>query len=251
MSTTWCEATNCTFRPRCATAAIAAFAPLGPRGSHASIAPPVPSGAPGACVPRKRDALQWIADHKLSTVALIAPARTDLGDCGTSVLLDWFSAIRRQSPGVIIELYISDYQYHGAALRELLRARPEVVHHALTTSPRVLPKVLPGASYTASLNMLRIASEEFESIRLRSTIALGHGETRDELIACVADLKSVRVDELLFIRPPAGTAKSVATPEFLARLRQIAEKLQFQRMEVLDAPRPCVAPDPDSTIRPS
>jgi len=170
-------------------------------------------------------------------VTLLAVVRDDLADGGAAHLVACVRAIRSAAPGVAIEVHVGDFGGSLRAVRQVLASRPDVYHHPLVTIPRLLPKLQPGSDYVHALECLRIAKEEFEPVRTRSTLCFDLGESRDELVASVADLKSVRVDELVLAPAPADLRRGTCTPETVEKAATVARKLHFPNVEIAAAPR--------------
>jgi lipoic acid synthetase len=238
----YCDSPACNLAPKCGASRRAAFFVLGSRGTRRCLVPPFEEGTPEPIDDAAADSIvQRVASRKLAEVVLLGVPRDDLGDGGAAAFARAVRAIREATPRTQIEVYISDFGASLRNLREFLGCRPAVVHHALTTPPRLFGRVLPGSEYVHSVEVLRIVKEECDGILLRSTICLGLGETRDELVATLADLRSVRCDEVLFAPAPHPTA-AMPTSAVLDKIATVATKLHFSRVAFLDHARSCVAP---------
>lgn len=237
----YCESPACPAAPACGAARAEAFLLLGPFGTRPLGPPWVPTGAverPDVTLGERIAARA--ARLSLSQISLIAAQRDDLPDGGSEMLAAAVRAIRRASPATRIEITCGDFGREARCLRSVLAARPQQFHVGLGTCPRLYPKVLPGCDYVAMLECLRVAREEFETVRLKATLSFGLGETRDELVACIADLKSVRVEELcLAPAPPELRRGSGPSADWVERVALVARKLAFDRVAVLAEPRPC------------
>jgi lipoic acid synthetase len=236
----YCEDSRCPLGARCAPAGAGALVVLGPAGTRASVVPPIAKGGPA---PVDRGAIdRWVSDVKASgrsRIALIAAARDDLVDGGAAYLGVLIRALRASMPTIAIELHVGDFGGALNAWRDLLRSGPSLAHHAIAAAPRLYAKLLPGGDYVRSLEILRIVKEEFEPVRLRATICLGLGETKDEIVAALADLKSVRAEEVLLVVAEPPLRKAPPAPEVLQRVLAVGGKLGFARLEVVPHPRSC------------
>ncbi len=144
----------------------------------------------------------------LRYVVLTQVCRDDLEDGGGSVLADTVRALRRSSPGTLVELLVGDLGGQEAALRTILEAGPDVLAHNLETTRELSPCVRDRrAGYERSLELLararRLGGPELVT---KSSIMLGLGEQRDDLERAFGDLRSAQVDLLTlgqYLRPSA------------------------------------------------
>jgi lipoyl synthase len=207
---------------------------LGATPTRRMAVPAIEAGSPSpldAGAPAKlADALRRSGEKR---VALIAVVRDDLADGGAAHVVACVRAIRATAPGVAIEVQACDFGGSLRAVRQVLASRPDVYHHPLVTIPRLLPKLQPGSDYVHALECLRIAKEEFEPVRTRSILCYGLGESRDELVASVADLRSVRLDELVLAAAPPALRRGIVAPDTVEKAATVARKLRFPSVEVV------------------
>ena len=114
--------------------------------------------------------------------------RDDLPDGGAEHIARTIRAIRRECPGVGVEMLISDLAGNRAALKTVLKAGVEVLNHNIETVPRLYPAVRPQADYRRSIDLLAASKELAPQILTKSGIMLGLGETRDEVLQAMDDL---------------------------------------------------------------
>jgi lipoic acid synthetase len=133
-----------------------------------------------------------VARMDLSFAVLTAVARDDLPDGGAAAFARTIAAIRRRTPGVEIEVLIPDCKGDPDALATIFDARPEVLNHNIETVARLQRAVRPSASYARSLSVLARAKDA--GLTTKSGLILGLGETSDEVLAALADLRGVGVD---------------------------------------------------------
>jgi len=119
-----------------------------------------------------------------------SPTRDDLPDGGAGLYAETVAAIRVASPETKIELLIPDFQGDAESFRTVVQARPDILGHNVETVPR-LYHIRTGADYQRSLELLRRAHEIDPFLRTKSGIMLGLGETEDEVLQVIADLRSV------------------------------------------------------------
>ncbi|WP_035258412.1 lipoyl synthase [Desulfatirhabdium butyrativorans] len=133
---------------------------------------------------------------KLSFVVITSVTRDDLPDGGAQCFSDVIRAIRKQCPGVGIEVLIPDFQGDPSALARVLDAGPDVLNHNVETVPRLYPRVRPRAVYERSLRLLQRAGEIHPSIVTKSGLMVGMGESGEEMERVMKDLHAARCDSL-------------------------------------------------------
>jgi lipoic acid synthetase len=170
----------------------------------------------------------------LRYAVLTTVARDDLADGGATQFAETIAAIRRRTPGVQIECLVSDCKGDPASLDVLFDARPEVLNHNIETVARLQRAVRPSAGYARSLSVL--ARAKAAGLTTKSSIIVGMGETFEELVATLVDLRGVGVDIVTigqYLRPTTNhlpVARWVAPEEF-AELKRIGEDLGIDHVE--------------------
>jgi len=114
--------------------------------------------------------------------------RDDLTDGGAEHIARSIDTIRRECPGVGIEVLISDLAGNRTALKTVIETRPEVLNHNIETVPRLYPAVRPQADYKRSIDLLAASKALAPEIPTKSGIMLGLGENRDEVLQVMDDL---------------------------------------------------------------
>lgn len=163
-----------------------------------------------------------------------AVARDDLVDGGATGFAGTIAAIRDQCPGTAVEVLIPDCRGEPAALDVIFAARPDVLNHNLETVARMQRIVRPSASYARSLAVLARAAAA--GLRTKSGIILGMGETDDEVIGALADLRGVGVSIVTvgqYLRPTEHhlPVQRWVTPAEFDALRRAAEEMGFDHVE--------------------
>lgn len=130
----------------------------------------------------------------LKHVVVTAVARDDLKDGGAAVFAETVRAIRRKSPFTTIEVLPSDMGGIAENLQILMNAKPDILNHNIETVERLTPKVRARAKYNRSLEFLRRAKEMQPDIPTKSSLMVGLGETKEESIAVMDDLRANQVD---------------------------------------------------------
>jgi lipoyl synthase len=138
----------------------------------------------------------------LGFAVVTAVARDDLDDGGAGAFAETIRAIRRRTPGVQVEVLVPDCKGDEASLVTIAAAGPDVFNHNVETVPRLQRAVRPSAGYARSLAVLARAKEA--GLVTKSGLIVGMGESDDEVLATLADLRAVGVDILTigqYLRP--------------------------------------------------
>lgn len=133
-----------------------------------------------------QDIVKSIKELKLKHVVITSVDRDDLPDYGGAHWTAMAHAIKKECPGVTMELLVPDFRGKCELLDPIIGVHPEVISHNLETVRRLTPEVRSVATYDTSLKIIRYISEN--GIRAKSGIMLGLGETRDEILETMDDL---------------------------------------------------------------
>ncbi|WP_170169098.1 lipoyl synthase [Mesobacillus subterraneus] len=172
----------------------------------------------------------------LKHVVVTAVARDDLKDGGAAVFAETVRAIRRKNPFTSIEVLPSDMGGVLENLTTLMDARPDILNHNIETVRRLTPRIRARATYERSLEFLRRAKELQPDIPTKSSIMVGLGETKEELIEAMDDLRANNVDILTlgqYLQPSKKHLDVVKYyhPDEFAELRDIALQKGFSHCE--------------------
>jgi lipoyl synthase len=138
-----------------------------------------------------------ISQMRLNYVVITSVDRDDLPDGGAKHFVDCIKAIRASSPNIKIEILVPDFRGRlEVALSILKEAPPDVMNHNLETIPRLYKQARPGSDYQNSLNLLKAFNEMYPHIPTKSGLMLGLGETDDEIVAVMQDLRAHKVTML-------------------------------------------------------
>jgi lipoic acid synthetase len=175
-----------------------------------------------------------VARLGLAHAVVTAVARDDLPDGGAAAFARTIEAIRHRSPATAVEVLIPDCKGEEGALTTIFDARPEVLNHNIETVLRLQRAVRPSASYHRSLAVLARASQA--GLVTKSGLVLGMGETEEEVLGALADLRSVGVDIVTigqYLRPSSRHLPVVRwwRPEELARLAEAGRAMGFAHLE--------------------
>ncbi|MFZ4524160.1 MAG: lipoyl synthase [Chlorobium sp.] len=176
-----------------------------------------------------------IQSMTLKHAVLTSVTRDDLDDGGAKQWVETIRAIRKLSPSVSIECLIPDFQGNDGAIDLVMAEVPEVLNHNIETAPSLYAKVRPQASYTASLQLLQRAKQR-HGLTTKSGIMVGMGETSDEIIAALRDLRShgcdmVTIGQYLQPSPQHLPVERYITPEEFEEYKIIAEATGFHHVQ--------------------
>ena len=132
--------------------------------------------------------------------------RDDLVDGGAFIFASCIKKIRERAPGCKVEVLIPDFAGSWTALKKVIDARPEVLNHNIESTQRIFPKVRPKGDYQLSLELLAKAKEFHANTVTKSGIIVGMGETTQEVLETMRDLRRVDCDLLTigqYLRPSA------------------------------------------------
>ena len=195
--TTVCEEAGCPNIGECWEKKHATFMIMGDTCTRACAFCNVKTGLPGALdadEPRKIAAA--VAELGLDHVVITSVDRDDLEDGGAAHFVETIGAIRAATPKTTIEILTPDFLRKPGALEAVVAARPDVFNHNLETVPSKYPRVRPGARYFHSVRLLQRVKELDDTIFTKSGIMVGLGETRDEVLQLMDDLRVAEVDFL-------------------------------------------------------
>jgi lipoyl synthase len=179
-----------------------------------------------------RRVAEAVAQLALEHIVVTSVDRDDLSDGGARHFAETIRAIRALTPTTTIEVLTPDFLHKDGALETVIAARPDVLNHNLETVPGLYLKIRPGARYFHSLRLLQRAKEIDPLIFTKSGIMVGLGETREEILQVMDDLRSANVDFLTigqYLQPTrkhAEVDRYVAPEEFEA-LAQAARAKGF------------------------
>ena len=156
-----------------------------------------------------------IAALALNHVVITSVDRDDLADGGANHFAETIEAIRAGAPETSIEVLTPDFLRKDGALQIVVQARPDVFNHNVETVPSLYRQIRPGADYRHSLALLKQAKQLDPRLFTKSGIMVGLGETRDEVLALMDDLKGADVDFLTIGQYLQPTRKHAAVDRFV------------------------------------
>ncbi len=174
-----------------------------------------------------------IKEWRLRYVVITSVCRDDLDDGGAEHIAKTIKAIKLLCPTIIVESLIPDFRGDESSIKKIVTSEPEVISHNIETVPRLTPKVRDvRASYEQSLLVLKKIKDINSLIYTKSSIMLGLGETEEEVIQTIKNLRSVGVSILTIGQYLQPTLKHLPIIEFIAPekfnwFREIAEQMGF------------------------
>ncbi len=230
---TVCEEAGCPNIGECWSQHHATMMIMGDTCTRACAFCNVKTGLPNGLDPLEpQNVAKAVAELGLKHVVVTSVDRDDLPDGGAGHFSATIFAIREASPRTTIEVLTPDFLRKAGAIESLMNTPPDVFNHNLETVPRLYLKVRPGARYYASLRLLERAKELAPDVFTKSGLMVGLGESRDEIMQVMDDLRAADVDFLTigqYLQPTRRHAPldRFWTPEEFQGLEAIARAKGF------------------------
>ncbi len=225
---TVCEEAACPNIGECWSQAHATFMILGEVCTRACSFCNVATGLPGALDPGEpENVAKAVATMGLKHVVVTSVDRDDLDDGGAEHFVQTIQAIRRSASQTTIEVLTPDFLRKPGAAERVIDAKPDVFNHNLETVPRLYHSIRPGARYYQSLRLLDTVKQRDQQQFTKSGLMVGLGESKDEVLQVMDDLRVAGVDFLTigqYLQPTKKHAKldRFWTPEEFKALETIA-----------------------------
>jgi lipoic acid synthetase len=215
---TVCESAKCPNHWECWGKGTATFMIAGDRCTRACGFCAVSTAKP---LPLEADEPLRVAEAtrrmRLKHVVITAVARDDLADGGAGHFRRTIEAVRQLNPQTVIEVLVPDFQDRDAAIEAVLAAQPRIFNHNLETVRRLTPAVRHRATYDRSLSVLKkVKARRGQTIHTKSGLMLGLGETENEVVVAMEDLRSVGCDILTLGQYLQPTLKHLPVVEFVS-----------------------------------
>ena len=230
-----CEEASCPNIGECFSHGIATFMILGDICTRRCPFCDVAHGRPESVDESEPKHLaEAISKLGLKYVVITSVDRDDLRDGGAQHFADCIKMIREQNPSIKIEILVPDFRGRmNKAIDILITQPPDVFNHNLETIPRLYKNVRPGSDYQHSLNLLKDFKGKFSGIPTKSGLMLGLGESYEEIIEVLEDLKKHQVDMVTmgqYLQPTIHhlPVERYLNPDEFESLRQDALKMGFQ-----------------------
>jgi lipoic acid synthetase len=232
-----CEEARCPNIGECFNAGTATFMILGDICTRACGFCDVTSGRPtGLDLLEPLRLAASVERLGLDYAVITSVNRDDLPDGGASIFAGCIRAIRHRSAEVQVEVLIPDFEGNWDALRTVVEAGPVVLNHNTETVPRLYRRVRPKAVYTRSLELIRRVKQIDPAMTTKSGIMVGLGETFEEVVQTMADLREHDCDLLTvgqYLRPSSKhlPVERYWHPDEFAALAEEGRRLGFRHVE--------------------
>ena len=232
---TICESGNCPNMGECWGAGTATFMILGNICTRSCGFCNVMTGRPLAVdVLEPKNVARSVKLMGIKHAVITSVDRDDLKDGGASVWVETINEIRKENPETTMETLIPDFKGRLKDIQPIIDVAPEVVSHNMETVRRLTKKVRIQAKYDRSLDTLRFLNEG--GVKTKSGIMLGLGETEEEVIETMHDLRSVGVSIMTIGQYLQPSKKHLSVVEFImpeqfAKYKEIGLSLGFKHVE--------------------
>ncbi len=195
---TVCEEASCPNIGECFGKGTATFMIMGDKCTRRCPFCDVGHGRPDPLdVNEPQNLAQTIAALKLNYVVITSVDRDDLRDGGSQHFVDCIRRTRELSPHTQIEILVPDFRGRDDRALEILKAAPpDVMNHNMETVPRLYKEARPGSDYAFSLNLLKKFKQLFPNVPTKSGLMVGLGETDEEILAVMQDMREHQIDML-------------------------------------------------------
>lgn len=231
---TVCEEASCPNIGECFSGGTATFMILGDICTRRCPFCDVAHGKPLAPdVNEPENLARTIAQMRLKYVVITSVDRDDLKDGGAQHFVDCIRAVRAASPAIKIEILVPDFRGRlEVALHILRNAPPDVMNHNLETVPRLYKQARPGSDYQNSLSLLKEFYAMYPDVPTKSGLMLGLGETDDEILQVMQDLRAHNVSMLTlgqYLQPSVHhlPVMRYVEPAIFESLKQKADAMGF------------------------
>lgn len=232
---TVCEEAHCPNMAECWNCGTATFIVLGDVCSRNCRFCAVGSGKPQAPNPEEPlNVAKSIQLMKLRHSVITSVTRDDLPDGGAAFWAEIVQNIRELNPDTTIEILIPDFQGIKEQYQIVFASRPDILNHNIETVPRIYPTVRPKANYANSLKLLKDAKSD--GLKTKSGLMVGLGETNEEIIEVLKDLRNNNVDIVTigqYLQPSSQhlNVDRYVTPDEFNEFYRIGIELGFEFVE--------------------
>jgi lipoic acid synthetase len=230
---TVCESARCPNLPECWSKKTATFMILGDTCTRSCGFCAIKVGRGLTVNPHEpEDVAKVTGDLGLKHVVVTSVARDDLADEGSVQFAETIRSLRKQNPLTIVEVLTPDFKGKRWCIQNVTDARPDIYNHNIETVERLHTLVRPQAKYERTLGVLKTVKELDPSIHTKSGIMLGLGETREEVLKTLGDLRQIGVDAVTigqYLRPTMKhlPVHSFIHPDEFKEYEKIGEDMGF------------------------
>jgi len=234
---TVCEEARCPNIGECWGNKTATFLILGDTCTRGCRFCAIDKGRPLALDPEEpRNVALVVKDLGLDHIVVTSVNRDDLPDGGAAHFAQTVFWIKQFNPSTRVELLVPDFAGNLQSLETVVNSGIQILNHNIETVPRLYGKVRPGHSYEGSLNLLMAAKKQRQEMLTKSGFMLGVGETHQEVLATLQDLRDNAVDIVTigqYLQPSTRQLRveRYVTPEEFQDFKAKAELLGFRHVE--------------------
>ena len=234
---TVCEEAHCPNVGECWEHGTATFMILGDVCTRNCAYCAVSHGRPPRFDPAEPERVaEAAATMQLQHVVLTSVDRDDLPDYGAWAFAETIRQIKSRCPETSVEVLVPDFQGNEDSIRAVLEANPDIYNHNTETVPRLYKRCRPGGRYERVMRIFTTAKRIAPDIPTKTGIILGMGETNEEVVAVMRDLRAVDVDILTlgqYLRPSDGhiPLDRYVTPDEFRHFREVGKELGFRHVE--------------------
>jgi lipoic acid synthetase len=234
---TICEEAKCPNIAECFGSGTAVFLILGDTCTRNCKYCNVKHGKPFPLNPEEpKDVAESVKKLNLKYVVITSVTRDDLEDGGAEVFYKTVIEIRKLKRDCKIEILIPDFQGSIESLKRVIDSNPDLINHNIEVVNDLFSTIRPEGSYNISLNLLKKIKEINNTVKTKSGFMVGIGETKDQIIKTMEDLRYANVDFLTigqYLQPTKEHAeiKKYYSPEEFDDLRKIALDIGFEHVE--------------------
>jgi len=234
---TVCEEAHCPNVGECWEHGTATFMILGDVCTRNCAYCAVAHGRPPKFDPAEPERVaQAVAEMRLQHAVITSVDRDDLPDYGAWAFAETIRQIKAHVPTCSVEVLVPDFQGDEEAIQAVLEASPDIYNHNTETVPRLYKRCRPGGRYERVMRIFTAAKRIAPHIRTKSGIILGMGETNEEVVAVLRDLRTVDVDIITlgqYLRPSASHIKldRYVTPDEFRMFREEGMAMGFRHVE--------------------
>ena len=234
---TVCEEAHCPNVGECWEHGTATFMILGDVCTRNCAYCAVAHGRPPKFDPAEPERVaQAVAEMQLQHAVITSVDRDDLPDFGAWAFAETIRQIQQHVPTCSVEVLVPDFQGDEDSIREVLDASPDIYNHNTETVPRLYKRCRPGGRYERVMRIFTAAKRMAPHIPTKSGIILGMGETNEEVLAVLRDLRAVDVDIITlgqYLRPSSSHIKldRYVTPDEFRMLRDEGMAMGFRHVE--------------------
>lgn len=230
---TVCESARCPNLPECWSKKTATFMILGDTCTRSCGFCAIKVGRGLQLDPHEPENVAKVAgDLGLKHVVVTSVARDDLADEGSMQFAETIRSLRKQNPLTIVEVLTPDFKGKKWCIKNVTDAKPDIYNHNIETVERLHTVVRPQAKYERTMGVLKTVKDLDPSIHTKSGIMLGLGETREEVVKTLQDLRDIGVDAVTigqYLRPTMKHLPVVSFihPDEFKEYEQIGQDLGF------------------------